>query len=154
MTEPVDPSPSADDASRLLRQMLGRSHRPVNELIEASELHLGNLEAKRDWGHAADYVRAMHLMLQQDEPDDYVIATGETQSVRKLCELAFGEVGLDYNKHVKIDPQFYRPAEVELLIGDAAKARVKLGWKPTISFARLIQEMVQSDLEALKMSSS
>jgi len=124
------------------------------KLGQASELYLGNLEAKRDWGHAADYVRAMHLMLQQDESDDYVVATGETHSVRELCELAFGEVGLDYSDYVKIDSQYYRPAEVELLVGDAAKARVKLGWEPTVSFAGLIQEMVQSDLEVLKRSSS
>src|SRR5918998_653204 len=99
------------------------------------ELRLGNLEARRDWGHAHDYVRAMHLMLQQDEPDDYVVATGETHTVREFCERAFAEVGLDWQKYVKIDEQFYRPAEVDLLVGDAAKARRELDWQPTYTFA-------------------
>lgn len=115
----------------------------------ASELRLGNLDAKRDWGHAADYVRAMHLMLQQPEPDDYVVATGETHSVREFCELAFGEVGLDYRDFVKIDERFQRPAEVDLLIGDASKARKELGWSPRYSFTELVKEMVRSDLEAM-----
>jgi GDPmannose 4,6-dehydratase len=113
----------------------------------ASELRLGNLDAKRDWGHAADYVRAMHLMLQQPEPDDYVVATGETHSVREFCELAFGEVGLDYRDFVKVDEQFQRPAEVDLLIGDASKARKELGWSARYSFTELVKEMVRSDLE-------
>jgi GDPmannose 4,6-dehydratase len=113
----------------------------------ASELRIGNLEARRDWGHAADYVRAMHAMLQQDRPDDYVIATGVSHSVRDLCELAFGEVGLDYGDYVKIDPQFYRPAEVDLLIGDASKARRMLNWEPQVSFEDLVREMVRNDLE-------
>ncbi len=115
----------------------------------ASELLLGNLDAKRDWGHARDYVRAMHLMLQQPKPDDYVIATGQTHSVRQLCELAFAEVGLDYRDYVKIDQAVYRPAEVDLLIGDSAKARAVLGWHPSIDFVGLIKEMVQSDLAAV-----
>ncbi|PWT96257.1 MAG: GDP-mannose 4,6-dehydratase [Blastocatellia bacterium] len=114
----------------------------------ASELRIGNLEAKRDWGHARDYVSAMHLMLQQEKPDDYVIASGETHSVRELCELAFGVVDLDYRDYVKVDERYYRPAEVDLLVGDAAKARKVLGWKLRVSFAELIQEMVLSDLEA------
>jgi GDPmannose 4,6-dehydratase len=114
----------------------------------ASELHLGNLEARRDWGHAADYVRAMHLMLQQDEPDDYVVATGETHSVREFCELAFSELGLDYREHVRVDEQFYRPAEVDLLVGDASKAFTQLGWRPTYTFEELVKEMVRADLEA------
>jgi GDPmannose 4,6-dehydratase len=114
----------------------------------ASELRLGNLDAKRDWGHAADYVRAMYLMLQQPEPDDYVVATGETHSVREFCELAFAEVGLDYRDFVVIDERFQRPAEVELLIGDAAKARAVLGWSPKYSFKDLVKEMVRSDVEA------
>lgn len=112
------------------------------------ELRLGNLDAKRDWGHAADYVRAMHLMLQQQEPDDYVVATGETHSVREFCELAFAEVGLDYREYVKVDERFQRPAEVDLLIGDSTKAREALGWSPQYTFPELIKEMVQSDLEA------
>jgi GDPmannose 4,6-dehydratase len=114
----------------------------------ASELRLGNLDAKRDWGHAADYVRAMHLMLQQGEPDDYVVATGETHSVREFCELAFAEVGLDYGEFVKVDERFQRPAEVDLLIGDSSKARAALGWSPQYSFTELVKEMVRSDLEA------
>ena len=115
----------------------------------ASELRIGNLEAKRDWGHAKDYVRAMHSMLQQSEPDDYVIASGETHSVRELCEIAFAEVGLDYREFVKVDERYYRPAEVDLLIGDASKAQRVLGWKPTYTFKELIKEMVASDLQAL-----
>jgi GDPmannose 4,6-dehydratase len=114
----------------------------------ASELRLGNLEAKRDWGHAKDYVRAMHSMLQQSGPDDYVIATGETHSVRELCEIAFAAVGLDYREFVKVDERYYRPSEVDLLIGDASKAQRVLGWEPTYTFKELIQEMVASDLEA------
>jgi GDPmannose 4,6-dehydratase len=115
----------------------------------ASELRLGNLEAKRDWGHAADYVRAMHLMLQQDEPDDYVVATGETHTVRDFCEGAFAVVGLDYQDYVKTDELFYRPAEVDSLVGDAAKARRVLGWEPRHTFSELLQEMVEADLLAL-----
>ena len=114
-----------------------------------SELRLGNLEARRDWGHSADYVRAMHLMLQQETPEDYVVATGETHSVREFCELAFAEAGLDYRDHVSVDPQFYRPSEVDLLIGDASKAQRVFGWKPQRSFRQLVREMVLSDLEAL-----
>src|SRR5438270_4308316 len=105
----------------------------------AKELRLGNLEAKRDWGFAGDYVRAMWLMLQQDQPDDYVIATGETHSVRELVETAFAHVGLDWQKHVVSDPAYYRPAEVDLLIGDPAKAKRVLGWQPEVSFAQLVQ---------------
>lgn len=116
----------------------------------ASELRLGNLEARRDWGHSADYVRAMHLMLQQQEPDDYVVATGETHSVREFCELAFAEAGLDYDDFVRVDERFYRPAEVDLLVGDAAKARQVLGWKPRYTFRDLVSEMVQSDLEEME----
>jgi GDPmannose 4,6-dehydratase len=111
----------------------------------AKTLALGNLDARRDWGHAADYVRAMHLMLQQDNPDDYVVATGETHSVREFCELAFGELGLDYKEYVVSDPAFYRPAEVDLLLGDSSKARRVLGWSPTISFPELVRQMVLSD---------
>ena len=113
----------------------------------ASELRLGNLEARRDWGHAEDYVRAMHLMLQQPEPDDYVVATGESHSVREFCELAFAEVGMDYREFVKLDERFYRPAEVDLLVGNATKARQVLGWKPRYTFAELIKQMVEVDLE-------
>ena len=120
----------------------------------ASELRIGNLEAKRDWGHAKDYVRAMHTMLQQPEPDDYVIATGQTHSVRELCELAFAEVGLDYRDFVKVDQRYHRPAEVDQLIGDASKARKILEWEPTYSFEDLIKEMVASDLAALSPDSA
>ena len=115
----------------------------------ANELRLGNLEARRDWGYAGDYVRAMWLMLQEDEPDDYVIATGETHSVRRLCDVAFSYLGLNYEDYVVVDEKFYRPAEVDLLIGDCSKARTKLGWEPTVSFEKLIAMMVEADLEAL-----
>jgi GDPmannose 4,6-dehydratase len=115
----------------------------------AGELRLGNLDAKRDWGHAKDYVRAMRLMLQQPEPDDYVVATGETHTVREFCERAFAEVGLDYRPYVRVDERLYRPAEVDLLVGDATKAREVLGWKPEYSFEGLITEMVREDLRIL-----
>jgi len=118
----------------------------------ANELRLGNLEAKRDWGHAADYVRAMYVMLQQDEPDDYVVATGETHSVREFCDIAFSQAGLDYREFVVEDPQFYRPAEVDLLVGNAEKAARKLGWKPTHTFQQLVSEMVENDLQQLSQS--
>jgi len=111
-------------------------------------LALGNLDAKRDWGHAADYVRAMHLMLQQEKPDDFVIATGETHAVREFCQRAFALVGLDYRNHVTTDPRFLRPAETELLVGDPTKARKQLDWSPHHTFESLIQEMVESDLQA------
>ena len=114
----------------------------------ATELRLGNLDARRDWGHAKDYVHAMYLMLQQPEPDDYVVATGTAHSVAEFCERAFGEVGLDYRKYVVTDERFRRPAEVDQLIGDASKARKVLGWAPKYTFEELIREMVQSDLEA------
>jgi len=116
----------------------------------AEELRLGNLEAQRDWGYAGDYVEAMWLMLQQDEPDDYVIATGKTHSVGELCEVAFGYLGLDYRDYVVSDPKFYRPAEVDQLVGDASKARRVLGWEPRVSFEELIHMMVDADLEALQ----
>ncbi len=113
------------------------------------ELALGNLDAERDWGYARDYVEAMWLMLQQDEPEDYVIATGEAHSVRELVRIAFEHVGLDPDEHVRIDPRFLRPAEVEHLIGDASKAREKLGWEPRTSFLQMVKLMVDSDLELL-----
>jgi len=112
------------------------------------ELFLGNLDSKRDWGFAGDYVEAMWLMLQQTEPDDYVIATGETHSVREMLDMAFDAVGLDWNVYVKIDLRYYRPTEVDLLIGDASKANTRLGWRPKMSFPELVRTMVQSDLEA------
>jgi GDPmannose 4,6-dehydratase len=112
----------------------------------ASELPMGNLDAKRDWGHARDYVKAMHLMLQQDTPDDYVVATGRTTSIRDMCSLAFGHVGLNYEDHVKIDPTFLRPAEVDVLLGNPAKAQAKLGWKAETSLEDMISEMVESDI--------
>jgi len=111
-----------------------------------SKLLMGNLDAERDWGFAGDYVRAMWLMLQQDRPDDYVIATGETHTVRRLLEIAFTRVGLDYRDHVEIDPSFLRPAEVHHLKGDCTKARTKLGWKPAVNFQQLVEMMVDSDL--------
>jgi GDPmannose 4,6-dehydratase len=112
----------------------------------AKELRMGNLDAKRDWGHARDYVRAMWLMLQQDTPDDYVVATGRTVTVREMCRLAFAAAGLDYERHVVIDPALFRPAEVDVLLGDASKAEAKLGWTPTTSLETLVEEMVEADL--------
>jgi GDPmannose 4,6-dehydratase len=115
----------------------------------ADGLALGNLDAERDWGFAGDYVEAMWLMLQQDEPDDYVIATGETHSVRELCQIAFEHVGLAWEDHVTIDEKFMRPAEVDLLIGDASKAKATLGWKPRTTFEELVTMMVDADLALL-----
>jgi GDPmannose 4,6-dehydratase len=112
----------------------------------SKDLRLGNIEARRDWGFAGDYVDAMWRMLQQDQPDDYVIATGETWSVRQLCEIAFNAVGLDYREFVKHDSKFDRPAEVDLLVGDASKARATLGWEPTVRFQQLVEMMVEADL--------
>ena len=118
---------------------------------EASELKLGNLEAKRDWGFAPEYVEAMWRMLQQPSPDDYVVATGETHSVREFCEVAFAEANLDYREYVKVDPNFYRPAEVDLLVGDASKAHRELGWSPKTTFRELVGKMVRADLESYKV---
>jgi GDPmannose 4,6-dehydratase len=115
---------------------------------KSKELRLGNMDAKRDWGHARDYVRAMWLMLQQDVPDDYVIATGETHSVKEFCELAFAYVGLNYKDYVLTDANYFRPAEVDLLIGNPAKAKAKLGWKHDVNFEALVAEMVESDCRA------
>jgi GDPmannose 4,6-dehydratase len=120
----------------------------------ASELRLGNLDAKRDWGHARDYVRAMYLMMQQPEPDDFVVASGEAHTVREFCERAFAEVDLDYRQYVVTDERFYRPAEVDQLVGDASKARNVLGWKPEYRFETLVKEMVCCDLEAIKFKVS
>jgi GDPmannose 4,6-dehydratase len=116
----------------------------------AKELRLGNLDARRDWGFAGDYVQAMWRMLQADTADDYVVATGETHSVREFCEKAFSHVGLDWEEYVVVDERFYRPAEVEQLIGDPSKAKEKLGWSPTVSFRELVEMMVDADLEALR----
>ncbi len=116
----------------------------------ADRLGLGNLDSRRDWGWTPDYVRAMWLMLQQDEPQDFVIATGKTHSVRRLCEVAFGIVGLNWEDYVYIDPEFIRPADVDMLVGDATKAREILGWEPTVTFEEMIQIMVESDLELLQ----
>ena len=114
-----------------------------------NEIYLGNLDAKRDWGYAPEFVEAMWLMLQQDKGDDYVIATGETHSVREFLEVAFGCAKLDWEKYVKIDPRYYRPAEVDLLIGDAAKAKKVLGWQPKTTFAELVAIMVKADDDLL-----
>ena len=111
------------------------------------DLYLGNLDAKRDWGYAKDFVEAMWLMLQQPQGDDYVVATGETHSVREFLDLAFGAVSRDWNEYVKIDPKYYRPTEVDLLIGDPAKAKQILGWKPKCSFEKLVHLMVAEDLK-------
>jgi GDPmannose 4,6-dehydratase len=112
------------------------------------ELALGNLEAKRDWGYAGDYVEAMWLMLQQEGPDDYVVATGDTHSVSEYAELAFAHIGIEnWRDYVRVDPAFIRPAEVDLLVGDAAKARAVLGWQPRVSFPELVRMMVDADIE-------
>ena len=126
------------------------SHAARIKLGLAKELRLGNLESRRDWGHAREYVRAMWLMLQQDEPEDYVIATGEQHSVREFVETAFSRLGLNYHDHVIIDPQLLRPADVETLLGDAAKARRKLRWSCQVKFKELVHEMVEADLRLLK----
>lgn len=116
----------------------------------ARELRLGNIDAKRDWGHARDYVRAMWLMLQQETADDYVVATGRTTTVRDMCRIAFEHVDLDIDKHLVIDPAFYRPAEVDVLLGNPEKVTEKLGWKPTVSLEEMIKEMVDADLERIR----
>lgn len=116
----------------------------------ANELRLGNLDSRRDWGYAGDYVKAMWLMLQQDQPDDYVVGTGQTHSVRELCQVAFGHLDLDWEKYVVSDVEFYRPAEVDLLVSDPAKAQKVLGWEPEVSFEGLIEMMVDADLAHLK----
>jgi GDPmannose 4,6-dehydratase len=128
------------------------SHVAKIKLGLAKEVHLGNLDARRDWGHAREYVRAMWMMLQQDEPDDYVVATGEQHTVREFAEAAFSHAGLDYRNHVVLDPQLLRPAEVELLLGDATKAKKKLGWSCQVKFRELAEEMVEGDLQLLKTS--
>lgn len=115
-----------------------------------NELRLGNLEAKRDWGYAGDYVQAIWRMLQQDQPDDYVVATGETHSVKDFVNLVFGSVDLDWRDYVVVDERFYRPAEVHQLVGDASRARKELGWEPSVSFEELVEIMVRSDLEEVK----
>lgn len=117
---------------------------------ESQELRLGNLEARRDWGYAPDFVRAMWMMLQQDEPNDYVIATGRTHSVQQLCEAAFSHVGLDWEKHVVVDPSFLRPAEVDHLVGDASRAKEELGWEPEVTFEEMIAKMVDADLARIQ----
>jgi GDPmannose 4,6-dehydratase len=116
----------------------------------AEDLHLGNLDSRRDWGYAGDYVRAMWMMLQQDRPDDYVVGTGETHSVRELCQAAFSHLGLDWDEFVVVDPKFYRPAEVDLLISDPGKAKRVLGWEPEVDFQSLVEMMVAADLELLR----
>lgn len=115
-----------------------------------TELRLGNLDARRDWGYAGDYVRAMHLMMQEETPGDYVVGTGKTHSVRDFCEIAFRAAGLDWHDHVIVDPAFYRPAEVDLLVADASLATTRLGWTPTVSFEDLAEMMVQADLALVK----
>jgi GDPmannose 4,6-dehydratase len=115
----------------------------------SQQLRLGNMDAQRDWGHARDYVRAMWAMLQQDAPDDYVVATGRTSTVRDLCDIAFAHVGLKAQDHVVIDPKLYRPAEVDMLVGNPSKAREKLGWTPEVALEQLIIEMVDADLRRL-----
>jgi GDPmannose 4,6-dehydratase len=119
------------------------------KLGQMKELRMGNLDSRRDWGFAGDYVKAMWLMLQQETPDDYVISTGETHSIRELLKTAFGCLGLDYEEYVVIDPKFVRPSEVELLLGDSTKAREKLGWEPEVRFEKLISMMIEADMERI-----
>jgi GDPmannose 4,6-dehydratase len=119
------------------------------KLGHADEVRLGNLDSKRDWGYAGDYVEGMWMMLQQDEPEDFVLATGEEHSVREFAEIAFGHVGLDYEQYVRTDPEFLRPAEVDHLVGDASKARTQLVWEPRVTFQGLAEMMVDADLERL-----
>jgi GDPmannose 4,6-dehydratase len=119
----------------------------------SDHVELGNLDSQRDWGYAPDFVRAMWMMLQQGSPGDYVVATGETHSVREFCEIAFEHVGLDWQRHVRVAERYLRPAEVDLLIGDASRAHEVLGWKPEISFGDLVRMMVDADLAALKATS-
>ncbi|MBL4701561.1 GDP-mannose 4,6-dehydratase [bacterium AH-315-I18] len=128
--------------TRKITRAIGRIKQGIQK-----KLYLGNLDSKRDWGFAGDYVHAMWLMLQQEQPDDYVVAIGETYSVREFCERAFGRVGLDYNDFVEIDPRYYRPAEVDLLLGDPAKIKSKIGWEPKVSFEHLVEMMVDADME-------
>src|SRR5207248_10127639 len=116
----------------------------------AKELALGNIDAKRDWGHAKDYVQPMWLMLEQDKPDDYVVASGRTTSVRDMCKVAFDHVGLRMEDHLVIKKELFRPADVDVLLGDASKARAQLGWKPTIAFEDMIREMVEADLKRVR----
>jgi GDPmannose 4,6-dehydratase len=130
--------------TRKITDGVARIHRGL-----AEELRLGNLDAKRDWGYAGDYVEAMWLMLQQEEPDDYVIATGVSHSVREFVEMAFSSVGLDWRDHVKMDERFMRPAEVPELRGDASKARDRLGWSPETPFEELVEMMVKYDVERI-----
>src|SRR5262249_33408984 len=119
------------------------------KLGKAKDLRLGNLQAKRDWGFAGDYVRAMWLMLQQDQPEDYVVGTGQAHSVEDFVRIAFAHLGLDWRRHVVIDPQFYRPAEVDLLLADPAKAHKQLGWQPEVTFEQLVKTMVDADILSL-----
>jgi len=130
------------------------SHVAKIKLGLINELRLGNCDAKRDWGFAGDYVEAMWLMLQQSEPDDFVVATGETHSVQEFVELAFGHAGLDWKKHVVLDPKFMRPAEVDLLVGSPEKAKAKLGWQPKVSFPELVKMMVDADMKGLQCARS
>ena len=118
-------------------------------LGKATKLRLGNIDAKRDWGHSRDYVQAMWMMLQQDQPDDFVIATGKSVTVREMCRIAFDHAGLDLDEHLVIDPGLFRPAEVDVLLGDASKAKAKLGWSPTVTLDEMICEMVDADLVRL-----
>lgn len=132
---------------------ISRAAARIRQELE-KELPIGNLDAQRDWGHAADYVAAMQLMLQQPQPEDFVVATGETHSVREFCEAAFSHVGLDYRNYVQVNAEFYRPAEVDTLTGDARMARQKLGWRPSRSFKELVAEMVDHDLQLLNTKST
>ncbi|MBI4022798.1 GDP-mannose 4,6-dehydratase [Candidatus Berkelbacteria bacterium] len=141
------PRRGLDFVTRKITDAVARIHHGLQD-----EVRLGNLDARRDWGYAGDYVRAMWLMLQQDEPGDYVVATGETHSVREFLDAAFGVIGVtDWTKHVVVDPAFFRPAEVHVLTGDASKAKRLLGWEPTVTFPELVQMMVRADIERVEL---
>ena len=138
---------------RFVTRKITRAVAHIREGLQ-DKLYLGNLDSKRDWGHAEDYVRAMWLMVQQDEPDDYVVATGETHSVREFLVHAFTHVGLNWEDYVEIDPRYLRPTDVNLLLGDASKAREKLGWIPELTFADLVTAMVDADVRLLEEQKS
>jgi len=144
---PESPRRGLDFVTRKISNAVARI-----KLGMAKEVRLGNLESRRDWGFAGDYVDAMWRMLQQDQPDNFVIGTNETHSVQEFCEIAFGRVNLDYKKHVIVDERYYRPAEVDLLISDASKAGKILGWEPSVDFKQLVEMMVDADVKRLKKS--
>jgi len=144
------PNRGEEFVERKISKYVAELYHAKKNNVEIPKLGLGNLSAKRDFGDSRDYVSAMHMMLQADSPKDYVVATGETRSIEQLCDVAFGLIGCDYNDHIFIDPQFFRPSEVPHLVGDSTKIREELGWTPSISFGELIHDMVWTDIERLR----